>query len=148
MSPCPLCERIAAAKTLATFAAEFEHSVLFVGDHQVFPGYCVLVAKTHSREQHELPTKEAMGVYEELLLCCRAIENAFKPWKLNLSSYGNVVSHVHWHIMPRYENDPQRLSSPWLQMDRFNQQKTTPDEASLVATKVRQALGKFAKPLS
>ncbi len=145
MSSCPLCDRVASQETRPNRVIEFDHSVLFVGDHQVFPGYCVLVAKAHCREQHDLAPEAAIGLYKELLVSCRAIEQIWKPWKLNLSSYGNLVPHVHWHIMPRYQNDPQRLVSPWLQMDRFNHHRTSPEQATEVAEKIRSVLQNRAK---
>ena len=33
---------------------------------------------------------------------------------LNVESLGNVVPHVHWHIVPRYRGDPRWGSPIWL----------------------------------
>jgi len=33
------------------------------------------------------------------------VRQLFSPDKINLASFGNVVPHVHWHIIPRWEDD-------------------------------------------
>ena len=35
----------------------------------------------------------------------QAIRELFKPDKINLASFGNMVPHVHWHIIPRWQDD-------------------------------------------
>jgi diadenosine tetraphosphate (Ap4A) HIT family hydrolase len=35
-----------------------------------------------------------------------AVFNAFSPLKLNYELLGNLDSHMHWHIFPRYADDP------------------------------------------
>jgi len=41
-----------------------------------------------------------------MTIVSEAVQNAFKSVKINCESLGNFCSHVHWHIIPRYENDP------------------------------------------
>jgi len=35
-----------------------------------------------------------------------AVYKAFLPRKLNYELLGNSEAHLHWHIFPRYQNDP------------------------------------------
>jgi diadenosine tetraphosphate (Ap4A) HIT family hydrolase len=35
----------------------------------------------------------------------QAIRELFIPDKINLASFGNMVPHVHWHIIPRWQDD-------------------------------------------
>lgn len=46
-----------------------------------------------------------------------AITKAFAPRRLNYENLGNVVPHVHWHIIPRYDapKDPDPGSTVWTQ---------------------------------
>ena len=37
-----------------------------------------------------------------------------KPLKLNYECLGNQEPHVHWHVFPRYAEDPMRLAPVWL----------------------------------
>ena len=46
------------------------------------------------------------------------IASAMKPVKINLESLGNQVPHLHWHIIPRYEDDPYFPDSVWSEKHR------------------------------
>jgi len=48
------------------------------------------------------------------------------------------VPHVHWHIFPRYENDPMLKAVPWMQSAEFDEARTTERQARDVAEKVRK----------
>ena len=37
-----------------------------------------------------------------------------KPLKLNYECLGNQEPHVHWHIFPRYTDDPMRFAPVWV----------------------------------
>ncbi len=91
---------------------EFENSYFVIGDHQFYKGYSLLLFKRHVRELHELSKEEYMGLSEELYIANAAIYKTFKPWKMNNQSLGNKDEHVHWHIMPRYEDDKYHNTLP------------------------------------
>jgi diadenosine tetraphosphate (Ap4A) HIT family hydrolase len=137
LEPCVMCERVAALSSApARLVHEFEHSILWVGDHQRFPGYCVLISKTHAREPFELPSPAREGVMRELLLAAEAVQAAFQPWKINYGCYGNQVAHVHWHLFPRYETDARLREVPWTQATEFGASPTTDGKAREVAKKL------------
>jgi diadenosine tetraphosphate (Ap4A) HIT family hydrolase len=119
---------------------EFETSYLLVGNHQLFPGYCVLVSKEHVREPFDAPEGMQIAQYAELMISAQAIQKAFGAWKINYSCYGNQVPHVHWHLFPRLESDPLHKQPPWAQAASFNQHKTTEAQARAVAKRVLDAL--------
>jgi diadenosine tetraphosphate (Ap4A) HIT family hydrolase len=37
---------------------------------------------------------------------------------LNYELLGNQVPHLHWHLFPRYRDDPEALKPVWLALDR------------------------------
>ncbi len=92
---------------------EFEHSYFVIGDHQFYPGYSLLLYKEHVRELHELSEDVHLGLSRELYRANQAIYQAFQPWKVNNMSLGNKDEHVHWHIVPRYEEDPYHNGLPY-----------------------------------
>jgi len=118
---CDGCKRVgdAVAGKNPMLVTEFPNSFLFLGDHQYFEGYCVLMAKTHVRELHEMARWEFEALMDELMQATRAIHAAFDPWKMNHACLGNAMPHVHWHIMPRYESDEDRFHNPWYNMEDF-----------------------------
>lgn len=118
---CPLCTRVEELRERknAHLIYEFKHSYLVLGDHQFFKAYCVLIFKRHERELHDLASLEQQQLFTELMQAGLAINQAYTPWKMNYSCYGNQVPHIHWHLFPRYEEDPDRLLHPWAHAEQF-----------------------------
>jgi diadenosine tetraphosphate (Ap4A) HIT family hydrolase len=106
------------------------HSIYVVGEHQYFPGYCMVIARSHEREMHHLPKEVQASIFADVMRLGVAVEKAFKPLKLNYASFGNVVEHLHWHVIPRYEWEPDPKAQPWKHEDKF---KTKPTDAFLAA---------------
>ena len=92
---------------------EFEHSLFVVGDHQFYRGYSLILLKEHVRELHELSPEVYRGLMDELYRASQAVFKTFKPWKMNQQCLGNKDQHVHWHILPRYEDDPYHGTLPF-----------------------------------
>lgn len=108
---CGICARIKALRSgprPADLVAELEHSYVVLGDAQYYRGYCVILAKTHATELYRLPLAEAHALFDEQIAVGKAIAAALSPRKLNYECLGNAEPHVHWHVFPRYENDPGR----------------------------------------
>jgi diadenosine tetraphosphate (Ap4A) HIT family hydrolase len=99
--------------------AAFEHSILLLGGHQAYPGYCVLWSRAHAKELHQLPLEAYRGFHDEARRVGAALEAGLKPWKLNVVSLGNVVQHAHLHFFPRYADDPDREKQPWVKEAQF-----------------------------
>lgn len=109
-----ICERIDLCKKGENpyLIHEFENSYFVIGDHQFYKGYSLILFKECVRELHELDMKTYLGLSEELYLANKAISKTFSPWKLNIQSLGNQDQHIHWHILPRYEDDKYHRTLP------------------------------------
>lgn len=127
---CALCERVKSilAGSYPYLIHEFPHSYLLLGEHQFYRGYCVLVSKSHHREMADIPSPEREEIFQEMMTTSSVIQKVFKPKKMNLSSLGNVVEHLHWHFFPRYEDDINFKNPPWLQMDQFENAEISAEE--------------------
>lgn len=134
---CGLCQRLDLARKGENFhfVRDLGTSALFVGDHQFFRGYCVLVAKRHVRELHQMSSEDGRSLHDELMHVCAIITKTFDVHKINLASFGNIDEHVHWHIIPRYAEEPDdlRRDQPFRNASQFAQHKTTPAQASEIA---------------
>jgi diadenosine tetraphosphate (Ap4A) HIT family hydrolase len=46
-----------------------------------------------------------------------AVEHSLRallaPAKINLASLGNMVPHLHWHVIPRFADDPHFPNAVW-----------------------------------
>jgi diadenosine tetraphosphate (Ap4A) HIT family hydrolase len=55
----------------------------------------------------------------------QAVRDVMQPDKVNVASLGNVVPHLHWHVIPRYNDDAHFPGPIWGAAHR------TPDLATL-----------------
>ncbi len=110
---CAIIDRIRAGN-FPDLVAELPRSWMILGDAQFYRGYSVLLAKRHATEPHLIPRGEAHGLADEMFAAGRAISNVTRAVKLNYECLGNQEPHVHWHIFPRYADDPMRLQPVWL----------------------------------
>lgn len=86
---------------------------VFLVDDPDYPGFCRVVWNEHIAEMTDLSETdraEVMGVVWRVEMCIRKI---MRPDKVNLASLGNMVPHIHWHIIPRYANDRNFPDSIW-----------------------------------
>ncbi|MBU0546504.1 HIT family protein [Patescibacteria group bacterium] len=95
------------------FVAELETGYVVVGDFQFFRGYTLFLCKQHKTELHQLDKYFRIKFLEEMSEVAEAVNIAFQPKKLNYKLLGNTDEHLHWHIFPRYENDPRPQGVTW-----------------------------------
>lgn len=88
------------------FIAELDASVIALHPNQFCKGRTLVVATTHATELYLLEEAERGRFFEDMVRVAEALEKAFHPDKMNYSLYGNIVPHLHWHLIPRYKDDP------------------------------------------
>jgi diadenosine tetraphosphate (Ap4A) HIT family hydrolase len=117
---CPFCVKIAEYANLAAdeLICQLPHTLVLLGPWQYYQGYCILVSRVHATELSQLSPPLRAAFLEEMCTVARAIEEVFQPHKLNYELLGNQVPHLHWHLFPRYRNDPDALKPVWLALDR------------------------------
>jgi diadenosine tetraphosphate (Ap4A) HIT family hydrolase len=125
---CPHCQRVreAISGQLGRLLYQTDNVIVIAGDHQFFPGYCVVIAKVHTREIHDLPVVEAGAIFQEVLNVGRIIQASFGCLKMNYASLGNIDEHLHWHVIPRYASDPDHKDHPWKNSAIFADYPITP----------------------
>ena len=116
MQKCLVCERIELIKKNQNkfFVKELTSGYVVLGDYQYYNGYTLLLSKTHTDELHKLTPKNRSQFLEDMALTAEAVYKAFQPNKLNYELLGNSDSHLHWHIFPRYKDDPQADRPIWV----------------------------------
>ena len=113
---CLICERIKLIKQNKNpfFVKELQTGFVVLGDHQFYKGYTLFLSKQHKKELHELDQKEKIEFLTEMSQVAQAVYEAFSPDKLNYELLGNTENHLHWHIFPRYANDPEPNKPIWV----------------------------------
>ena len=70
-----------------------------------YPDFCRVVWKRHVAEMTDLDAAERRHLMSVVFAAESALRAAARPHKVNLASLGNVVPHLHWHVIPRWRDD-------------------------------------------
>ena len=74
---------------------------------QTHKGKCIVVFNTdHRTEWYQLNQEEQSELIYAVAKTAEALHNVFNPDKINYATYGDKVSHLHVHVVPKYENGP------------------------------------------
>jgi diadenosine tetraphosphate (Ap4A) HIT family hydrolase len=115
MTTCPICESINKARSglHPLLIAELSETFAILGDNQGCPGWTVLLLKDHQEHLAALPTPRQLRIFEDVAAAANAIRQVFGPVRINYECLGNQVPHIHWHIIPRHQNDPTPTLPVW-----------------------------------
>lgn len=69
------------------------------------PALLRVIATEHARELTDLAPAVRQRVFTLVCAAESALRALLAPTKINVASLGNVVPHVHWHVVPRYVDD-------------------------------------------
>jgi len=137
MTGCELCEN-AGGEILweddycrAVWAYEPEH-----------PGLCRVIWDRHVKEMTDLKPGERDRIMKVVFATEQALITVVQPDKVNLASLGNLVAHVHWHVIPRFRDDPHFPNPIWGQKLR-QAARGLPKDFSM---RMRRALDEILKP--
>jgi diadenosine tetraphosphate (Ap4A) HIT family hydrolase len=118
---CELCELSA-----PTVVDNDRFAVILVDDAN-YPGFARVIWKDHVREVSDLADADRLLLNDAVWKLELAVREVMQPLKVNVASLGNVVPHLHWHVIPRYADDAHFPAPVWAQAQR------TTDEAVLQA---------------
>ncbi len=111
---CIFCD-IAARRAPAHILYEDESTVAFLARYPVTRGHLLVVPKRHGARLTDLPWGDQMALVHTLDELCRRAERLAPDYNLSLNAganAGQVVFHVHFHVIPRYgETNPWRSSA-------------------------------------
>lgn len=89
-------------------------SSLYLAKNQTYRGQCQLVFDVrHAARPDQLTPHEWTAFCADLYASQLAVVDTVRPDHVNLESLGNVVPHLHWHIVPRYVEDPRWGAPIW-----------------------------------
>jgi diadenosine tetraphosphate (Ap4A) HIT family hydrolase len=74
-------------------------------DDAHYPGFCRVIWNRHVREMSDLVPADRQRLMKVVFAVEAAVRRLFAPDKINLASFGNMVPHLHWHIIPRWHDD-------------------------------------------
>lgn len=105
---CPLCQ---VSPDLILFE-DASCRVIRVED-PAYPGFCRVIWRAHVAEMSDLTPAQRRHLLDVLIATEQALRTLMQPDKINLASLGNMVPHLHWHVIPRFRDDRHFPESVW-----------------------------------
>jgi diadenosine tetraphosphate (Ap4A) HIT family hydrolase len=110
---CPLCDGEGGE---VLWRDDFCRVIWVVDDH--YPGFCRVILNRHVREMSDLHSSDRLRLMEVVFMVEAAVREIARPDKINLASLGNVVPHLHWHVIPRWVEDVNFPDAIWAPVRR------------------------------
>lgn len=87
-------------------------------DDANYPGFCRVIWHGHVKEMTDLAIADRSVMMQAVCKVEQAIRDVMQPHKINLASLGNMVPHLHWHVIPRYQDDAHFPNPVWAATDK------------------------------
>jgi histidine triad (HIT) family protein len=116
MSDCLFCGIVDGSVPSETIDSD-EHTVAFMDINPATRGHALVVPRRHSANLLEIEPDDLAATMIAAQRLCRRMEEVLEPDGINvLNACGaaawQTVFHFHFHVIPRYEDDPLKL--PWI----------------------------------
>ncbi len=82
-------------------------------DEAGFPAFYRVIWNTHVAEFSDLSAAERAHCMQAVALVEQTLREQLQPTKINLAALGNVVPHLHWHVIARFDWDSNFPAPVW-----------------------------------
>jgi len=110
---CPLCE---ADGGLLVFRNEALR--IIQADEAGFPAFYRVVWNRHVAEFSDLSPVERDTCMNAVVAVEQVLRDQLQPTKINLAALGNMVAHLHWHVIARFAWDSHFPAPVWAAAQR------------------------------
>lgn len=131
---CPLC-----ATNGGELLWQNDFARVILADEAGYPGFCRVVLKQHIAEMTDLSAAERTQLMNIVWAVENAVRTTLNPHKINLACLGNMVPHLHWHIIPRWQEDPHFPAPIWAQAQR----SSAHDVSEAALTQLKQQISQL-----
>ena len=105
---CELC-----STTAETLLWKGEHSRVILVTDSDYQGYCRVIWNSHVKEMSDLTPHLRQAMMNTVFVVESVVREILLPDKINLASLGNMTPHLHWHIIPRFNDDAHFPNPIW-----------------------------------
>lgn len=103
---CLYCQNNQTLHELMIEIAPLSVSRLFLFKEQTYRGRCLVAYKDHVHDLNMLSDEERNAFMADVVRVTRAMQKIFNPQKINYGAYSDKLSHLHFHLAPKYEGGP------------------------------------------
>ena len=102
---CLYCQNNETLHSLMIEVATLRVSRLFIFKEQTYHGRCLVAYKDHVDDLNLLSDEERNAFMADVAQVTRAMQKVFNPAKINYGAYSDTLSHLHFHLIPKYGPD-------------------------------------------
>ncbi|MCD7898938.1 MAG: HIT family protein [Bacteroides sp.] len=103
---CLYCQNNDTLHNLMIEIAPLTVSRVFLFKEQTYHGRCLVAYKDHVNDLFELSEEELNAFMADVTKVTRAMNKVFQPEKINYGAYSDKLSHLHFHLAPKYIDGP------------------------------------------
>ena len=107
-APCPLCDTDGGA-----LVWRGEKLRVIRADEASFPAFYRVVWNAHVAEFSDLNALERAHCMDVVVQVEQVLRQHLQPTKINLATLGNMVAHLHWHVVARFGWDSHFPGPVW-----------------------------------
>lgn len=83
-----------------------------------FPAFYRVVWNAHAAEFSDLDAADRQHCMDAVAVVERVLREHLAPAKINLAALGNMVPHLHWHVIARFDWDSHFPGAVWAPAQR------------------------------
>ena len=103
---CLYCTNNQTLKDLMIEFAQLRVSRAFLFKEQTYHGRCLVAYNGHVNDLNELSDERRNAFMSDVARVTRAMQKVFNPEKINYGAYSDKLSHLHFHLAPKYVDGP------------------------------------------
>ena len=103
---CLYCQNNETLHDLMIEVAKLSVSRVFIFKEQTYHGRCLVAYKDHVDDLNLLSDEERNAFMADVAKVTRAMQKVFNPDKINYGAYSDTLSHLHFHLIPKYKGGP------------------------------------------
>lgn len=103
---CLYCQNNQTQHDLMIEVAKLNVSRVFIFKEQTYHGRCLVAYNEHVDDLNLLSDEELARFMSDVANVTRAMQKVFNPAKINYGAYSDTLSHLHFHLIPKYEGGP------------------------------------------
>ena len=111
-------------------------------DEPDYTGFCRVIWNSHEKEMTDLATADRDHLMAVVFEVEGVLRDVLAPDKINLASLGNLTPHLHWHVIPRWRDDPHFPGSIWGERLREPAVRALPDLETTLRDRLATRLGR------
>lgn len=103
---CLYCTNNETQRNLMIEVAKLGVSRLFIFREQTYKGRCLVAYNGHVDDLNLLSDEQRDLFMADVAKATRAMQKVFSPDKINYGAYSDTLSHLHFHLVPKYKGGP------------------------------------------